>query len=222
MEKLQEIQKLYENVSNLTEREQKLLEILGKSDENFLGNLSQGKYRILQFIAENFDELAENLRFLIPEICQTDRKRKLAIEKFDGNNLTKSELLETFETLKEDLTADFSVFIGIFSSQNELFEIYQEEKNAAAQNQTFSEFSFREALVKFDSKILSEFQEKLLSNPEEQKLVKTLYRADGNVAKSAKLLYMHRNTLISKIKKFEQKYGFQLSGSDLTMAYSLI
>ncbi|MFK5243286.1 helix-turn-helix domain-containing protein, partial [Lactococcus lactis] len=61
----------------------------------------------------------------------------------------------------------------------------------------------------------------LLENPEDQKLVEAMYKASSNQTKAAKILYVHRNTLINKIKKYEQKYGLQLS-FDCYLLYTLL
>ncbi len=225
LEKIQAIQKIYENVTSkdLTAREKRLTELLfsDRTVKKF-NDLPNGKYRILQFVTENFAELSNTLELLLPDFVKSDKSEHLVIERFSGENLTKSELFEVLQILSQDTGEEISAYIGLFSEKSELNEIYKEELLAFKKNQTFSEFIISGALVNTDSLILAKIRKDLLDNPEEQKLVKALYRTSGNQAQAAKVLYVHRNTLLNKIKKYEQKYGLQLTGSDLVLAYNLL
>ena len=80
------------------------------------------------------------------------------------------------------------------------------------------------AIEKMSTDRLSEVEIKqgLLTDIEAQDLITQLYKNDGNQLKTAKAMYIHRNTLTQKIKKFERQYGLTLSGSDLVLLYSLI
>lgn len=225
-EQIQKIRQLYENValSALTEREKELMALLfpEQSSNSVFKQLKPGRYRILQFSAEQFAEVAENLTYLLPDLTVINQENHLAIERFSGDNLTKTELFETFKSLAQDTGLEISAYVGLFAEKDELEELFSEEKSAFERHLSFSEFIFAQALANVKSPVLSRIREVLHENPEDQDLVRSLYLTSGNQAQAAKILFVHRNTLLNKIKKYEQKYGLQLSGSDLTLAFHLL
>ncbi|WP_374284577.1 helix-turn-helix domain-containing protein [Lactococcus sp.] len=225
-ENIQKIRSLYQDVdiSSLSSREKALLLLLNDEENEKLdfSSLSNGKYRILQFKTPNFDDLASTLKLLLPDIALVITDKKLVVEKFSADNLTKSELFDVLQTLSQDTGEQISAFIGLFTELSELNACFEEERLAFSQDKTFSEMIFSHLLKTEKSLALTRIREELLVSPDDQKLVRSLYQTAGNQAKAAKILFVHRNTLLNKIKKYEQKYGLQLVGSDLVLAYHLL
>lgn len=224
-EELEKIKKIYEHVSqdDLTEREKQIIAYLRLDQKNTsFETLAAGRYRILQFKTENFTELSKTLKLLLPDFVKADQAEHLVIERFSKENLTKSELFDVFQTLSQDTGEAISAYIGLFTDQIELDEVYREEKAAFENGQSLSEFILSRALENEKSLILMRIRKQLQTHPEDQKLIDALYQTSGNQARAAKLLYVHRNTLLNKIKKYEQRYGLQLLGSDLVLAYNLL
>ncbi|WP_332374038.1 helix-turn-helix domain-containing protein [Lactococcus cremoris] len=221
---LEKIRKIYEKVdpSQLTEREKLLTELIFTDRKLSIDNLPNGRYRILQFSGNNFEELENTLKLLLPDFVKSLREQKIVIEFFSSDSPTTSELFDIFQTLSQDMGEEVTAYIGRFVDKNRLSEVYAEESKIFENQSTFSEYILSESLNLLENNILHEIRKELLENPEDQKLVKAMYKASANQTKAAKLLYVHRNTLINKIKKYEQKYGLQLSGSDLTLAYNLL
>lgn len=221
---LEKIRKIYEKVdpSQLTEREKLLTELIFTDRKLSIDNLPNGRYRILQFSGNNFEELENTLKLLLPDFVKSLREQKIVIEFFSSDSPTTSELFDIFQTLSQDMGEEVTAYVGRFVDKNRLSEVYAEESKIFENQSTFSEYILSESLNLLGNNILHEIRKELLENPEDQKLVKAMYKASANQTKAAKLLYVHRNTLINKIKKYEQKYGLQLSGSDLTLAYNLL
>ncbi|MFC4652831.1 helix-turn-helix domain-containing protein [Lactococcus nasutitermitis] len=223
-EKLEKIRKLYENVaiSELTEREKRLKKLLSAENHDNFSALPAGSYRILQFENSNFPELRNTLELLLPDFVTANKEEKYVVERFSGDNLTKSELFDVLQTLSQDMAQEISAYIGFFVEKSELNKMYQEERKAFSKKQTFSEFIIAQSLEKNESTILQKIRSALLADSENIELVRALYQTNGNQAQAAKILYVHRNTLLNKIKKYEQKYSLQLIGSDLILAYNLL
>ncbi|WP_234002724.1 helix-turn-helix domain-containing protein [Lactobacillus sp. CBA3605] len=61
-----------------------------------------------------------------------------------------------------------------------------------------------------------------LANTDNQQLIIALYQTQGNVRQAATHLFLHRNTLLYRIDKFERCSGFNLkSMDDLVYCYLL-
>lgn len=61
-----------------------------------------------------------------------------------------------------------------------------------------------------------------LADPDNQQLIAALYHTQGNVRQAAAHLFVHRNTLLYRIDKFERTSGFDLkSMDDLVYCYLL-
>ena len=221
---LEKIRKLYEKVdpSQLTEREKLLTELIFTDRKLKTDKLPNGRYRILQFSGNNFEELENTLKLLLPDFVKSIGEEKIVIEAFSTDSPTNSELFDIFQTLSQDMGEEVTAYVGRFVEKNKLSEVYSEEYKIFESQQTFSEYILSESLNLSENRILQEIRKELLENPEDQKLVEAMYKASSNQTKAAKILYVHRNTLINKIKKYEQKYGLQLLGSDLTLAYNLL
>ncbi|GFH42033.1 hypothetical protein Hs30E_05840 [Lactococcus hodotermopsidis] len=212
--------------NDLSNREILLFECLFKQEISAdFEQLTNGNYRILQIRAKNFAEVADNLSLIIPSVVKVikfDEKSGIAIEKYDKETLSWTELTNVVKALAQDLSFKIDLYIGFFTEKSELAQIYAEEKLNFANHQTFSEAMIAKNLEKSQSLILNKLKTAFQRDIDSQELVKVLYQNDGNQLKTAKDLYIHRNTLTQKIKKFEKQYGISLTSSDLVLLKSLI
>ncbi len=220
---IEKIKELYRHVeeTELNPRERTLMAILSEQTTDF-SSLPLGRFRILQFAVADFSELVENIKFILPDVIRENTEKQFVIEKYTGNNLSKSELADSLKVLSQDMGETLQHYIGSFAFKEELVQVYQEEAEFFQKKASFSESVLAQGLDHVDSLLLSNLRQILLQSPEDKELVRALYNTDGNQAAAAKLLYVHRNTLLNKVKKFEEKYGLQLVGSDLVLAFSLI
>ena len=220
---IEKIKKLYRNVeeAELNQRERTLIALLSEQTTDF-SSLPLGRFRILQFAVADFSELVENIKFILPDVIRENAEKQFVIEEYTGNNLSKSELTDSLKVLSHDMGEKLQYYLGSFVSNEELEQVYQEETQFFQQKASFSESILAQGLMHVESLLLNDVRQELLQSPEDKELVRALYTTYGNQAAAAKLLYVHRNTLLNKVKKYEQKYGLQLVGSDLVLAFSLI
>lgn len=220
---IEKIKKLYRNVekAELNQRERTLIALLSEQTTDF-SSLPIGRFRILQFAVADFSELVENIKFILPDVIRENAEKQFVIEEYTGNNLSKSELTDSLKVLSQDMGEKLQYYLGSFVSNEELEQVYQEETQFFQQKASFSESILAQGLMHVESLLLNDVRQELLQSPEDKELVRALYTTYGNQAAAAKLLYVHRNTLLNKVKKYEQKYGLQLVGSDLVLAFSLI
>lgn len=220
---IEKIKKLYRNVeeAELNQRERTLIALLSEQTTDF-SSLPLGRFRILQFAVADFSELVENIKFILPDVIRENAEKQFVIEEYTGNNLSKSELTDSLKVLSQDMGEKLQYYLGSFVSKEQLEQVYQEEAQFFQQKASFSESILAQGLMHVESLLLNDVRQELLQSPEDKELVRALYTTYGNQAAAAKLLYVHRNTLLNKVKKYEQKYGLQLVGSDLVLAFSLI
>lgn len=207
--------------AELNQRERTLIALLSEQTTDF-SSLPLGRFRILQFAVADFSELVENIKFILPDVIRENAEKQFVIEEYTGNNLSKSELTDSLKVLSQDMGEKLQYYLGSFVSNEELEQVYQEETQFFQQKASFSESILAQGLMHVESLLLNDVRQELLQSPEDKELVRALYTTYGNQAAAAKLLYVHRNTLLNKVKKYEQKYGLQLVGSDLVLAFSLI
>ncbi|MDT2552589.1 helix-turn-helix domain-containing protein [Lactococcus petauri] len=220
---IEKIKKLYRNVekAELNQRERTLIALLSEQTTDF-SSLPIGRFRILQFAVADFSELVENIKFILPDVIRENAEKQFVIEEYTGNNLSKSELTDSLKVLSQDMGEKLQYYLGSFVCKEQLEQVYQEETQFFQQKASFSESILAQGLMHVESLLLNDVRQELLQSPEDKELVRALYTTYGNQAAAAKLLYVHRNTLLNKVKKYEQKYGLQLVGSDLVLAFSLI
>ena len=207
--------------AELNQRERTLIALLSEQTTDF-SSLPIGRFRILQFAVADFSELVENIKFILPDVIRENAEKQFVIEEYPGNNLSKSELTDSLKVLSQDMGEKLQYYLGSFVSKEQLEQVYQEETQFFQQKASFSESILAQGLMHVESLLLNDVRQELLQSPEDKELVRALYTTYGNQAAAAKLLYVHRNTLLNKVKKYEQKYGLQLVGSDLVLAFSLI
>ncbi len=216
----------YVDKNALTSRELKLFtDVLFSSEARAFDTLPSGSYRIIQFKTGDFDLIAEQLSLIFPNIVKIKKQTSdygVAIEQLAMDRLYDSEMKQSLMTFCQDLGVACTYYIGLFSDQAELHDIYQTEKRTFDQGLSFSEALIKEGLHQVTNRQLSKIKQNLLLDLEAQELIQHLYQNDGNQLQTAKSLFVHRNTLTQKMKKFEAKYGLSLTGSDLVLLYSLI
>lgn len=216
----------YINKSDLTSREISLFDtVLFATKEMRFDQLSAGVYRLIQLKSDSFDEIAENLSLIFPTIIQVEKQAPnygVAIEKLSPDRLYESEMKQTLAALFQDLGVDCTYYLGMFSDKALLAERYQLEKSNFEQGLTFSEALIKTGIEQVTNQVLSTIKQALMTDLEAQGLILNLYQNDSNQLQTAKAMFIHRNTLTHKMKKFERQYGLTLMGSDLVLLYSLI
>ena len=216
----------YVEKSALTIRELKLFtDVMFSSKESAFDSLPSGSYRIIQFQTADFDLIAEQLPLIFPNLVKIKKQTSdygIAIEQLAKDRLYDVEMKQILATFFQDLDVTCHYYIGLFSDQAELSDIYKTEKRNFDQGLSFSEALIKAGLHQVKNRQLSKIRQSVLLDLEAQELIQQLYQNDGNQLRTAKTMFIHRNTLTQKMKKFEAKYGLSLTGSDLVLLYSLI
>ena len=164
---LEKIRKIYEKVdpSQLTEREKLLTELIFTDRKLSIDNLPNGRYRILQFSGNNFEELENTLKLLLPDFVKSLREQKIVIEFFSSDSPTTSELFDIFQTLSQDMGEEVTAYVGRFVDKNRLSEVYAEESKIFENQFSLREYILSEILNLLENNILHEIRKELLENP---------------------------------------------------------
>lgn len=211
---------------DLTSRELQLLETVFFASQSLtFHQLPAGTYRIIQLASDDLDEIVEHLSLIFPSIVQVKKLSEttgFALEKLSADQLTEAEVKQVLGTLTQDLGVKCDYYLGLFTDQPSLEGQYQIEAEHFKQGLSFSEAMLKAGLSQITSPPLTKIKQGLLTDLASQELIRQLYQHDGNQLQTAAAMYIHRNTLTLKIRKFERQYGLTLSGSDLVLLYSLI
>ena len=150
--------------------------------------LTNGRYRILQFSGNNFEELENTLKLLLPDFVKSIGEEKIVIEAFSTDSPTNSELFDIFQTLSQDMGEEVTAYVGRFVEKNKLSEVYSEEYKIFESQQTFSEYILSESLNLSENRILQEIRKELLENPEVKIAVYAEEKRRVQELKDAKIL----------------------------------
>jgi len=121
-----------------------------------------------------------------------------------------------------DFYSKTNIFIGnIWSVPSELYYEFKIEQQLFASNSTDLIVSTSNSLLRFlvhSNADLAYYLKNLGSTVNTDKdigkIIDKLFNNQGNVKKTADQLFMHRNTLSYKLKKFYEQTGFELKNMD--------
>jgi len=158
----------------------------------------------------------------------------IAIEQQVGKDFASTDFLGISQTLDTDFSCSSKLYIGqywgdddtlvdAFDKERELFQ-FQIQQNTGRRI-----FSITNSILKYcfeqqlsQNPLIVKSRHKLLAIPEAQATITNLYQNEGNVSITAKKLFVHRNTLQYRIRKFQEVTGFNLKNvDDLLFCYLL-
>ncbi|OFI47009.1 hypothetical protein BG262_01365 [Floricoccus penangensis] len=215
----------YLDINILSSRERELLTTIfpSKPIPDIFSNLPLGYYRILYFKADSINELSEILRSLVPDIFR--QEKNIYLEEYTAENLSMSEYEEIFEAIKNDFGLDFTYYIGNFSQPKDLPDIYLKESEIFGKGyeniQDFAVTLLRNPLIE-NNLIMANLDFRLNQDGEVKEIISALYQSKANQNQAAKSLFIHRNTLLQKIKKIERKYGIKLDATGVVIYQALL
>ncbi|WP_125565796.1 helix-turn-helix domain-containing protein [Companilactobacillus insicii] len=142
-----------------------------------------------------------------------------------------SELVSTVQLLDEDFGTKSQVYIGqTWPLDENVPEIFKLEKRIFSQNDgdpvsnlstDVISFMFNQSLA--NEKLFITLKNIITSNSEYISMIRSLYINQNNIAKTSKDLYVHRNTLLYRIDKFNRETGLNLkSMDDLVLCHLLL
>lgn len=211
---------------------------LNKLNDSHFDN--QYKFRIIQFVINqtiNQVDFVDSIKILVPNVETVffiDDYQGLIIEVFQTNHLTLEEITDIFQAMGVDFSVEIRAYVGLFIEAHQYQpSLYHSESNCfsclSKQRQkrsieTYADY-FLSHLRIFDytDPIALYLKQKLVADDELKALIIALWESENSLSLASQNLFIHRNTLQYKLKKFQEEFGFPLKNlRELTMAYLLI
>ena len=201
---------------------------------------NQSKFRVIQFIINqsiNQTDFIDSIKLLVPNVETVffiDDYQGLIIEIFQTNHLTMEEMTDIFQAMGIDFSVEIRAYVGIFieahqyqpsfyQSESEHFTSLR-EKRKKRYIETYADY-FLSHLQGYDSTdpITVYLTQKLAADDELKALIIALWESENSLSLTSQNLFIHRNTLQYKLKKFQEEFGFSIKNlRELTTAYLLI
>jgi len=143
------------------------------------------------------------------------------------NNDDESILEEAFNSYICDITSNIKVYVGYSDNEASMIdeiEVVKKYFNLELVNSIYNKKTLLNEVINvvsedFKKVVLKKYYE----DYEMQNILKAFFVNNMNTMKSAKLLYIHRNTLINKLQRFKEITGFDPKEfKDAYLIYSLI
>ncbi|MCA1061916.1 helix-turn-helix domain-containing protein [Rossellomorea sp. AcN35-11] len=204
---------------------------------NFLFNegprpaFSEGDFRIIQFyLKESLDQslLKEALKHLVPLntilVLKDDQTGFLIEEKSDWN-MDEEQLMSISHVIESDFFVTLTYFMGqfhevcpqqfplTFKYERELFSFSRlVQKQSGIQNmvKVLPAFALHHLPYEWKEPFFSKVAEVFLEEPELIHTVKAFLENQSNISQTAKMLFMHRNSVQYRIDKFIEKTNIDI------------
>lgn len=198
------------------------------------------KVKIIQFRVSNLESLAFSRQWIrtfaafftkVIDSFWVNEEYGLLILCDSEVILENSELTSMVQLIDEDFGTKSQIYVGqTWLLNEELPEIFTLEKQIFAQNNgdSVSNLSTDVISFMFNQKLANEklfiiLKKNITSNSEYISMIRSLYLNQNNIAKTSKDLYVHRNTLLYRIEKFNRETGLNLkSMDDLVLCHLLL
>ncbi|MGG5318879.1 helix-turn-helix domain-containing protein [Enterococcus sp. AZ072] len=204
---------------------------------------TQESYRLIQVKFQQADpimlkawqnEIKEILPALV-DILVLERQQAILIEAFSGEPFSAADLKGIFLALDTDFTFSTKLFVGPFHQSNHDFtNLLQEEKQLFTFGDDYLRtvkcvtlpqlsvpyFSIHSAQ---DSYLLASLYKDWFASDELLEIIPALWSNHGNLSSTAKALFLHRNTLLYKLDKFQTETFIDLKNIDqLFLCYLIL
>ncbi|MBS7577313.1 MULTISPECIES: helix-turn-helix domain-containing protein [unclassified Enterococcus] len=201
---------------------------------------NQSKFRLIQFVinqATNQSDFIASIKLLVPNVDSVffiDEYQGLIVETFQANHLTLEELEDIFQAMGIDFALEIRAYAGIFIDQHQyqpMFYQVEAEYFSDLRSQrkkrsvvTFADYFLSHLqLFDFTSPIAAYLAGKLIADEDLSALIIALWESENSLSLTSQNLFIHRNTLQYKLKKFQEEFGFSLKSlRELAMTYLLI
>ncbi|CAJ1182922.1 regulator [Companilactobacillus paralimentarius DSM 13238 = JCM 10415] len=157
----------------------------------------------------------------------------ILIEKETNTNMDKLEVQRMIELVDSDFYTKSHVYVGqfwpvndklpnIFDMERQLFHKSLEMKERVNNLSTvILDFLIEQNLKNTD--MFKSLKNKIDIDSKTTQMINTLYKCDSNLAKTSKMLFLHRNTLLYRMEKFHEQTGFDLKDrDDLVLCFLLL
>ncbi|EOT39888.1 helix-turn-helix domain-containing protein [Enterococcus columbae] len=198
--------------------------------------LIQVDFRQIQQL--NYRQWQEAIQAIWPSIVEVlflNPHQAILVEQQEELCFTLDEIEGIFNALDDDFSIYTQLYVGtfcigeadfqqIFSQEQQLFSGLKKEQK---QKKCY-DLSMAAIYVACYQNLSNSYLFELLAatwfdNQEWELLILTLWNNQGNISSTAKELFMHRNTLLYKLEKFQQKNNLNLKELDsLLLAYLVL
>lgn len=237
--------------NDLSQREKNLLSLLLETNpphsknkwyqrinDNFFDN--DYKFRMIQFSNNqkiNQTDFLTSVELLIPNVESVfflNDFRGIIIERYKTDHISIDELKGIFQAMGADFSMLIKCYVGLFYDAHEYQNIFYRKEAEIFNhliNQTDEQELFTYAdyflghLDAFNTKdaIAGYLCGRLETDKELIDLIKELWKSENSLSMASQNLFIHRNTLQYKLKKFQEEFGFSLKSlKELTLCYLLI
>lgn len=174
-------------------------------------------------------EWLEQLDSIFPFLLDTffvSRQECLLVERKSDSLLSNEELFGMFQALDSDFNTYTQIFIGTFYPENSDYsenflaerELFQKQLTARSSQQNFhlTQSAVDQAVVKNfrQQPFLKTLYQNWLAEEELTSTIQALWQHQGNVSSTAKELFVHRNTLLYRLDKFQEQTKLDLKNMD--------
>lgn len=202
-----------------------------------------GTYRCIQFQLDDSLQTADQANWLdqfktaftnIVDAFFTRSDRGILVQQQSTNNINYRDLKEFSQLFQDDFSQNITFYLGQFLPVSPQFsQHFHWEKTLFQFKQTHATLDSVNNLANsilpyllahglHDCLPLEICYQTCQQQEQWQHLVTTLWKQQGNLSATAKLLYIHRNTLQYRIDRFEEETSLQLrEPDDLLLAYLL-
>ncbi|WP_334332305.1 helix-turn-helix domain-containing protein [Companilactobacillus sp. HBUAS59544] len=179
----------------------------------------------LNVFVDTFDEVVDS--FWI------NKYTGILIEKETKTNMDKLEVQRMIQLIDSDFYTKSRVYVGqfwpvneklpnIFDMERQLFHKSLEMKdNVNNLSTVILDFLIEQNLKNTD--MFKSLKKKIDIDSKTTQMINALYKCDSNLTKTAKELFLHRNTLLYRMEKFHEQTGFDLKDrDDLVLCFLLL
>ncbi len=213
--------------------------LVHENDEIPTGDMN---VRVLQFEVQKLDSDSRAEQWLnvfkdtfddVVETFWINKYTGILIEKETTTNPDKVEIQRMIQLIDSDFYTKSHVYVGqfwpvddklpnIFDMERQLFHKSLEMKEDVNNLSTvILDFLIEQNLKNTD--MFKGLKKKIDVDSKTRQMINTLYECDSNLAKTSKMLFLHRNTLLYRIEKFYEQTGFDLKDrNDLVLCFLLL
>lgn len=205
-------------------------------------NTEDGEYRIIQVYMKHLEDsqkesILKEIREIFPNSVDLFFYQQflLIVEKRGLDNLFVNDLEGIFLALDMDFDFSTRLFLGSFHVwKHDFSQLFREEKKAFIDS---LKKNFNVKCLELSDCIISVFSNQIASesglllslyqdwfdDEEMRRLIRVLWEQQGNFSSAAKELFMHRNSLLYKIDKFQERTMLNLKNNNsLFLCYLLV
>lgn len=182
-------------------------------------------------------EWQHEIKDMFPDLLDSfflDEQQAFIIEEKKDITYSAEEIFGLFQALDSDFDVYSQIFVGAFHIEpSRFYENFQQER-LIFQNQlevanTQKEFSFTQSVIDYlvgdsikNNILLRSLYQEWFADNDIVTILQSLWRNQGNVSSTSKELFLHRNTLLYRLEKFQEATKLDVKNMDDLMLCHLL